>query len=223
MNLLQSILRNPVTAWLKWLTEKIYYELKHSDRHLSIGYLARVADCRFGDYNTLYEGAQLTKVSLGDFSYVSANCRLSNAQIGKFSCIGPETIIGLGRHPARGFVSSHPAFYSTLKQAQVTFVREPRFEEFTPVRIGNDVWIGARAIVLDGVTISDGAIVGAGAVVTKDVPPFAVVGGVPARILRYRFPPDEIAYLAQLKWWDRDIGWLRENAGRFRSVQELKP
>jgi len=221
MKFLSSLLKNPLTSWTKWLVEKTYYEIKYADKNLSIRYMARFVNCRFGNYNTLYEGAQLSSVSLGDFSYVGMNSRLANTEIGKFACVGPDAIMGLGKHPAREFVSMHPAFYSILKQAQITFVSEPCFEEFAPIRIGNDVWIGARVIILDGISVGNGAIVGAGAVLTKDVPAYAVVGGVPARVLRYRFQPDEIDFLEKLKWWDRDIVWLRENSGKFRSIQEL--
>lgn len=207
--------------WCKWRLGKYYYEHKNSKKNLAIGYMARINNCRFGNYNKLYDGAVLSDVELGDFTYVGANNRISMAVIGKFSCIGPDVIVGMGRHPSRDFVSVHPAFYSTLRQAQVTFVSQSCFEEFGNVQIGNDVWIGARAIILDGLKIGDGAIVGAGAVVTKDVPAYAVVGGVPAKVLRYRFEPEEIEFLEQFKWWDRDINWLRENAAKFQNIHEL--
>lgn len=207
-------------SW-QWRIRKHYLERKYSDKNLAIGDMARFANCHFGSYNKLYGGAELTDVELGDFSYVGANNRISNAVIGKFTCIGPDVIVGLGKHPSRDFVSIHPAFYSTLCQAQVTFVSQSYFGEFESVKIGNDVWIGARAIILDGVTLGDGAIVGAGAVVTRDVPPYAVVAGVPAKVLRYRFESKEIEFLERFKWWDQDIDWLRSNAAKFRNIHEL--
>lgn len=221
MKYIETILKNPLTIWIKWLMSTLYYGHKYAEKNLVIGYMARFVNCRFGNYNTLYEGAMLTNVTLGDFSYVGSNSKLANTEIGKFSCIGPEVFAGLGKHPSRDYVSIHPMFFSPRRQAQVTFSTGSDYEEFTQIKIGNDVWIGARAIILDGVAIGDGAIVGAGAVVTRDVPSYAVVGGVPARVLRYRFEPSQVDFLKQFKWWDRDIAWLRENAVKYRNIQEF--
>ena len=189
---------------------------------LSIGYLAQFTNCQFGSYNTLCSEARLINATLGDFTYVAEKSRLTNTNIGKFSCIGPEVIAGLGKHPSRDFVSTHPIFFSKLKQAQISFVADSYFNEFSPIKIGNDVWIGARAIIMDGITIGDGAIVAAGAVVTKDVPSYAIVGGVPAKVLRYRFDEKEIEYLMEFKWWDRDVRWLSLNVTKFHNIQEFK-
>ena len=187
MNLIKSLLKNPLASWIYWIFFKYLNEFKYASKSLSIGYLARFGNCKFGYNNTIYAGALLSNVSMDDYSYVSAGGAVSNAIIGKFTCIGPEVLIGLGKHPSRDFVSTHPIFYSSRRQVGISFATENAFEEFSPVTIGSDVWIGARAIVLDVVSIGDGAIIGAGAVVTKDVPDYAVVGGVPARIMRYRF------------------------------------
>lgn len=221
VNFIRTILRNPVSLWLKWLTTKLYYEQKYSAKNLAIGYLARFSNCKFGNYNTLSDGVVLNNVSLGDFSYVGGNSVVSNTEIGKFSCISREVSIGLGKHPSRDFVSIHPIFYSPLRQAQITFAIPPFYEEFAPTKIGNDVWIGMSAIIIGGVTIGDGAIIGAGAVVTKDVPDYAVVGGVPAEVLRYRFESTEIAFLKQFNWWDRDIEWMQKHSTKFRNIQEF--
>ena len=86
-----------------------------------------------------------------------------------------------------------------------------------PVRIGSDVWIGSRAIILSGLTIGNGAVIGVGAIVTRDVPPYAIVAGNTARLIRYRFPPDIIAALERIAWWD----WPADRIERERSAFDL--
>lgn len=113
------------------------------------------------------------------------------------------------------------------KQTGDTFATRQCIEEFrytasgTAVAIGNDCWIGARVSIISGVTIHDGAVVLAGAVVTKDVPPYAIVGGVPARVLKYRYDEDTIQVLLNSQWWNRDIEWLRDNWELFNNIDEF--
>ena len=87
------------------------------------------------------------------------------------------------------------------------------------MQIGNDVWIGTGAILLDGVTIGNGAIVAAGAVVNKDVPPYAVVGGVPAKIIKYRFSEEIVKKLEESRWWEKEESWLLKNAEKFSNIE----
>lgn len=91
-----------------------------------------------------------------------------------------------------------------------------------PVTIGNDCWIGQRAILIGGITIGDGAVVMAGAVVTKDVPPYAMVGGVPAKIIKYRYDEETIDFLLKAQWWNRPIEWLKENHALLCDIERLK-
>ena len=105
----------------------------------------------------------------------------------------------------------------------MTYSKERRFEEFkAQIEIGNDVWIGDSAIIMDGVKIGDGSIIAAGAVVTKDVPPYAIVGGVPAKIIRYRFDEDDINFLLELSWWEKDKKWIKENAEKFSDIRNFR-
>lgn len=218
--MLKALLINPLTLWLQWISQKVSLERKNI--HLKLGYMSRAKNCRFGQYNAVYDATVLTNVSLGDFTYVSSGCRLNNTTVGKFASIGPEVLCGLGSHPSRKFVSIHPAFYSPIEQCGITFSTDGAFDEFKAVSIGHDVWIGARAIVLDGVVIGNGAIIGAGAVVTSDIPPYAIAAGVPARVIRYRFTPDQIDSLEVSRWWDWDLPLLKENARFFRDIEIWK-
>ncbi|GGH56144.1 hypothetical protein GCM10007423_64420 [Dyadobacter endophyticus] len=144
-------------------------------------------------------------------TYVGKNSYFSNATIGSFTSIGPDVICGMGGHPL-SFVSTYPGFYKKAIAGSTFFGTEFSFEEKKESTIGNDVWIGARAIIIGGVNIGDGAVVASGAVVTKDVPDYAIVAGVPAKIVKYRFDPEEIAGLQRLKWWSYDDAQLRDLA-----------
>lgn len=216
---MKKIIRNPLTVWFAKLIKSKILEYKNKEKSLKIGYMSNATNCNFGRYNTIYNEASLNEVNLGDFTYIAGNTSISKATIGKFCSIGPDCKIGLGKHPTKDFVSTHPIFFSTLKQAQVTFADKDYFDEFEDIEIGNDVWIAASVIVVDGVKIGDGAIVAAGSVVTKDIPPYAIVGGVPAKVIKYRFEKDEIEKLLNMKWWDMDIEYLKNNFMKFHDVK----
>lgn len=216
---MRQFLKNPLTQWIWWLAKTRQVKRRNAGRHLDIGYLAMVSDSTFGQFNRVCAGAFLSKVSMGDMSYVGERSRLIRVNIGKYTAIGPEVLAGLGRHPSREFVSTHPAFYSPVRRTGRSFVDEAMFSEFTPITIGNDVWIGARTILLDGVTIGTGAIVGAGAVVTRDIPPYAVAVGVPAKVVRMRFDEEQVVKLLASAWWDSDIDELERRAESFRDFE----
>ena len=215
------MVKNPITLWFKWLLKKYFYEFKYRKKFLKIQFMAQFTKCCFGKYNTLYERSALTQVNLGDYSYVGANNRLSRVSIGKFCCLGPDIIAGLGRHPSSDHASIHPIFYSTFAQTGITFSEKSYFKELDDIIIGNDVWVGARAVIIDGVKIGDGAIIAAGAVVTADVAPYAIVGGVPAKLIKYRFSSDQINVLRTMEWWNKDDKWLKQNYIKFHNVNDL--
>ena len=215
---MEVILKNPLTLWLRWIITWTFYKLRNSGKNNRMEYGAEISGVKLGHYSAIYKYARVRNCSLGDFSYSARDTQVHNATIGKFCCIGPQVLIGLGEHPSKDFVSSHPIFYSEIGQANPVIVSKSIFNEYPETMIGHDVWIGARAIVRSGITIGNGAIIAAGAVVTKDVAPFSIVGGVPAQHLRYRFSPEEITQLEKFSWWNKDLNWLKENAEAMRDI-----
>ena len=161
--------------------------------------------------------------SLGYGSYIAGNC-IIYANIGRYTSIAPYVRTNVGVHPYRApFVSTSPMFFSTIKQNGQTFATKQMFNEIRnlPV-IGNDCWIGENSFLCGGITIGDGAVVLAGSVVTKDVPPYSIVGGVPAVIRGFRYDEDTIRFLLDLCWWNKDIQWLQKNWELLCNIDELK-
>ena len=160
-----------------------------------------ISKCLLEKNASVYPGSSLYEVNLGRFSYVGRDSVVGRTRFGSFCSCGPSLLVGSGDHPS-DYISSSPLFYSTLKQCGISFADRDYFDELKETIIGNDVWIGARVFIKDGVNIGHGAIIGAGAVVVDDVPDYAVIGGVPARIIRFRFSDEIISQLLDIKWWD---------------------
>lgn len=179
--------------------------------------------------NSIFEGANkiyphtLFSGKMGYGSYIGPNCE-TQAVIGRYTSIAPHVRINVGSHPfSTPFVTTCPMFFSTKKQNGKTFANRIIYNELKSVPvIGNDCWIGENVFICGGIHIGDGAVVLAGAVVTKDVPPYAIVGGVPAKVLRYRFDEDTIKYLIELKWWNMDVDWLRQHWELLCDIEKLK-
>ncbi len=124
--------------------------------------------------------------TIGDYSYIGTGCIIQNTQLGNYCSIASDVICGLGKHPLNLF-STSPLFYRAKNTFNLSIIKKDlEFKEYEPITIGNDVWIGTRAIILDGKKIGNGAVIAAGAVVTKDVPDFAIVAGIPAKIIGER-------------------------------------
>lgn len=205
----------------QYQTKKAIKELKiRYPNSIILGNVWITPDCKLGNHTVIYPNVSLSNTIIGDYTYVDVS-RIMNTTIGNFCSIGHSCRIGTRQHPSRIFVSTSPIFYSVDNGCKMTFVKENLFEESKQIEIGNDVWVGLNSIILDGVKIGDGAIIGAGAVVTKNVDDYAIVGGVPAKLIRYRFEKQQIDFLKSFKWWDKDIKWIEKNHESFINIDDF--
>ena len=180
---------------------------------------------RLGKHVELRTGAAVFGSTVGRWTYFGEYTMVMHTEIGAFCSIAPNVIIGGGTHPTRGFVSTCPLFYSEHKGNPWGKASDPTgiFHGENPkTYVGNDVWIGYGASILPGVRVGDGAIIAAGAVVTKDVQPYEIVGGVPAKHLRLRFDANDIAWLLELKWWRWPDERLKASRAGFSNVERLR-
>lgn len=181
-------------------------------------------------YNKVTTGVKLTNSEIGYGTFIGRDSNIDQCKIGRYCACAAGFEVLRGEHPTHEIASIHPALYSAKGQYGFTYVDQSIYEEFKYIEeggkmwsviVGNDVWIASDVKVCENVKIGDGAIAMSGAVVTKNVPPYAIVGGIPARIVGYRFSEGQIAALLQLQWWDRGEKWIKEHAQYFDDVENL--
>lgn len=172
--------------------------------------------------NTMFYG------EIGYGSYIGNDCNI-NAHIGKYCSLGSNIRVISNTHPTSEFVSTHPVFFSVLKQNGRTFVNENKFNENIyyddskelAIYIGNDCWIGDNVTILGGIKINNGAIIGAGSIITKDVPAYSIVVGNPGKVIKYRFSKLQIEALERIKWWDFKEEKLKSDIDEFTSIEKF--
>ena len=165
-------------------------------------------------------GATIVGSTIGRYSYTGSDDEIVNCEIGQFCSISDEVMIGGAEHPIE-WVSTSPVFQNVKHSGPKKRFAKFDFDGVKRSFIGSDVWIGKRVIVKAGVTIGDGAVVGAGSVVTKDVPPYAVVAGVPAKIIKYRFDEDTIEKMLNSKWWELSDDDIQHYAYLIKNPEEF--
>lgn len=199
------------------------------NRNIEIGRETKVRFAKLDSYTRIGNYCNIQGGNIGSYSYIGNYTELPQTKIGKFCSIAEHVLLCAGNHPMH-YVSTSPYTYSTMRW---TLTEQSYFtEEFYYIspnerylcEIGNDVWIGVGARLVCGnhaLRIGDGAVIAAGGVVTKDVPAYAVVAGCPAKIVRYRFPENQIDFLLELKWWDRGATWIKQHVKYFQDIEQL--
>ncbi len=171
----------------------------------------------------------LNGAHIGYGSYIRECCYFEGTQIGKFCSVAGNVRVIAGNHPTKNFCAMHPAFYSTAMNhlfdysscKKYTDVKFADKEKCWYVVIGSDVWLGTNACIMEGVTIGNGAVIGANALVTKDVASYEIVGGVPAKHIGWRFTQEQRAFMDSFAWWEKDDGWIREHIDLFSDIERF--
>lgn len=180
---------------------------------------AQVHDCILGPWTRIGARTNFSEVSMGAYSYIVNDSSATYADIGKFCSIARDARINPGNHPTWKAAQHH--FSYRARSYELGETDDQEFFEWRRshrVTLGHDVWVGHGATVLPGVTIGTGSVVGAGAVVSKDIPPFTIVGGVPAKPIRERFPKAVQDGLLALSWWDWEHERLADALEDFRRL-----
>lgn len=201
-----------LSGYLKYIHYKLVSKLALIDSNSFISENAKVN--RF---------AKIVRSKIDDYTYIGPSTVLINTDIGKFCSIAAGCRIGMASHTS-SYISTSPIFTEKINGTGTSWIDENIVNPIAShVQIGSDVWFGMNVLVPSSVTIGTGAIVACGAVVTKDVPPYAIVAGVPAKVIRYRFKDDVICKLLALKWWEKDEAWIKKNIHFFqREVQNIE-
>lgn len=182
-------------------------------KHISI--FSILQDSVVSKTAAICSGVRFYRGKIGKYSYIGDGSFVTDTDIGSFTSISTNCYIGGASHPT-SWVSTSPVFHKWENIMKKNFSKH-EFEIFKHTYIGNDVWIGNRVMIKAGVKIGDGAIVGMGSVVTKDIGPYEIWAGNPARFIRKRFEDDIIKKLLDIKWWEWEDSLIEKYADSFTS------
>jgi virginiamycin A acetyltransferase len=204
---------NVISGTLNRIRNKYYAYKKgiNCKEHIFISKKVELSSVDFGDYCNIAHHVQISNSKIGSRTSIGRYSKIRDAVIGSYCSISWDVTIGAINHPLNT-ISTHSFTYK--KQFGIVARDINVSKQITT--IGHDVWIGCNAIILPGVSVGNGAIIGAGAVVTKDVKPYSIVVGVPAQHLRYRFDKEICFKLNETKWWELPDEVLKANLEMFR-------
>ena len=185
--------------------------IKQSDisHNVKLWHNVSVEHTSIQNYVSIGPDCTIDSTNISSFTYLGKECWLKKVNIGKYCSIAQNFTCGPGNHPTH-MISTSPVFYFRYPVCGMSFSNEDAVKESYTSIVGHDVWIGANVFVKSGVTIGNGAIVAAGAMVMKDVAPYSIVGGVPAKEIRKRYAAEDIELLEAIQWWNWPEEYLRE-------------
>lgn len=176
-----------------------------------------IRQCNIDKTSRICSEGNIIRCNIGRYSYIGDRCTVVNTEIGSFCSIADGCQIGNAYHPIE-WVSTSPIFYSGKNIMKKNYSKH-EFDGFKKTVIENDVWIGANTLIKSGVKIGNGAIVGMGSVVTKDIPPYEIWAGNPAKYIRRRFSNEISEKLLEIKWWEYSEEKLSEESNKFNNIE----
>lgn len=208
------------------------YESRELRKYVQVYDNCTINQSTFEGKNTVNSNSSVLNSSIGLCTYIGDGSYISHTKIGRFCSIAENVRIAIGNHPTSVFVSTFPSFYyNTESQIGFTFhegnaifdgiKRFPEGENDFQVVIGHDVWIGCNSLIRGGVKIGNGSVIGAGAVVTRDVPPYSIVAGVPAKVIKYRFTREQIDFLEKIQWWNWPMEKIQKDYMFFSNIEDF--
>lgn len=195
---------------MKKIIRKMLLQYRHRNNVIkdydTLSLSCTLEECTFEHEVRVSHSAEINHTKIDYLSSIGRYSKIVHSEIGKYCAVSWNTTINAVGHPSDHLTVSAFPYVPYVGN----FVQE-RTQQYQKVIIRNDVWIGANSVIMPGVTIGNGAIIGAGAIVTRNVPDYAIVAGVPAKIIKYRFSEDIIKKLLELKWWDLDPDNIKEH------------